>query len=102
MPQENFGKAFQRGFGKTVGFLRSRGAPPDKAEDAAQAAWVRGLQKLNQLRDESMVVSWVNAIAINVHRRASQYEARFVNLPQLNGDDGIDWPALDAASILTL
>jgi len=101
MTQEDFGKAFQSGFGKTVGLLRSRGASRDTAEDAAQAAWVRGLQKLNQLRNDAMVVAWVNTIAINVHRRTRQYEARHATLPQLRGHDGIDWPALDATWLLS-
>jgi hypothetical protein len=31
-----------------------------------------GWQKLDQLRDEAMIVSWVIAIAINYHRRGSR------------------------------
>jgi len=102
MTQEGYGQAFQSGFGKTVRLLRSRGASPDKAEDAAQAAWLRGWERLHQLRDENMVVSWVNTIAINVHRRTSQHEARYESLPELCGQAGIDLAAIDAARILTL
>jgi DNA-directed RNA polymerase specialized sigma24 family protein len=102
MTQEGYGQAFQNGFVRTVRFLRSRGASADTAEDAAQAAWVRGWERLNQLRDEGMVVSWVNTIAVNVHRRTIQYEARYEPLPELCGQAGIDLAAIDAATILTL
>ena len=102
MTSEGYGKAFQTGFGRTVGFLRSRGASPDNAEDAAQAAWLRGWERLHQLSDETMILSWVNTIAINVHRRTIQYEARYEALPELCGQGGIDLVAIDAARILTL
>jgi DNA-directed RNA polymerase specialized sigma24 family protein len=98
--EEGFGQAYQQGFGRTVRLLRSRGASMDKAEDVAQAAWFRGWQKLDQLRDEGMIVTWVNSIAINRHRRESHYEARHQSLPELCGNVGIDSAPLDAAKIL--
>jgi DNA-directed RNA polymerase specialized sigma24 family protein len=100
MTQEGYGKAYQQGFVRTVRLLRSRGASMDTAEDVAQAAWLRGWQKLHQLRDDGMVVSWVNGIAINYHRRGSQDEARYQALPELCGHIGIDLAPLDAAKIL--
>ena len=72
----------------------------DYAEDVAQAAWLRGWQKLDQLRDEGMIVSWVNSIAINCHRRDGQYEARYQHLPELCGNIGVDSAPIDAAKIL--
>ena len=102
MTQDGYGQAYQRGFTRTVRLLRSRGAPMDYAEDVAQAAWLRGWQKLDQLRDEGMIVSWVNAIAINYHRRGSQIEARYEALPELCGHMGINVAVLDAAKILNL
>ncbi|MGD1092029.1 MAG: sigma factor-like helix-turn-helix DNA-binding protein [Bryobacteraceae bacterium] len=99
MTQEGYGQAYQQGFGRTVRLLRSRGASMDNAEDAAQAAWLRGWQKLDQLRDEGMIVSWVNSIAINCHRRESQDEARYQALPELCGRVGIDLAPLDVAKI---
>jgi RNA polymerase sigma-70 factor (ECF subfamily) len=72
----------------------------DKAEDVAQAAWLQGWQKLDQLRDEGMIVSWVNAIAINCHRRGIQREARYQPLPDLYGQAGIDLAPIDAATVL--
>jgi DNA-directed RNA polymerase specialized sigma24 family protein len=49
-----------------------------------------------------MILSWVNTIAINVHRRRSQYEARYEALSDLRGQVGIDLAAIDAARILAL
>jgi DNA-directed RNA polymerase specialized sigma24 family protein len=102
MTQEGYGQAYQRGFTRTVRLLRSRGATLEHAEDFAQAAWLRGWQKLDQLRDEGMIVSWINAIALNYHRRGSQMEARYEALPELCGNMGIDVAGLDAAKILNL
>jgi DNA-directed RNA polymerase specialized sigma24 family protein len=77
MTQEGYGQAYEQGFARTVRLLRFRGASMDEAEDLAQTAWLRGWQKLDQLRDEGTIASWVNAIAINYHRRESQIEARY-------------------------
>jgi len=102
MTRETFGQAYQQGFRRTVRLLRSRGASPHSAEDVAQAAWLRGWERLHQLRDERMIVSWVNAIAVNVHRYTIHYEARYQELPDLHSSAGIDLARIDAAKILTL
>jgi DNA-directed RNA polymerase specialized sigma24 family protein len=102
MTQETYGQAYQQGFRRTVRLLRSRGATADLAEDAAQAAWLRGWERLHQLRDEKTIGSWVNAIAVNVHRYVIRYEARYQILPDLYGHGGIDLSHIDAARILTL
>jgi DNA-directed RNA polymerase specialized sigma24 family protein len=102
MTQERYGQAYQQGFGRTVRFLCSRGASRANAEDVAQAAWLRGWERLHQLRDEGKIVNWVNAIAANKHRRGSQQDARYQTLPELCGQGGIDVAAIDAARILTL
>ena len=102
MTCEGYGQAYQQGFRTTVRLLRARGASVHNAEDVAQSAWLRGWQKLDQLRDEGMVLSWVNAIAINFNRRVGQGEARFQVLPELCGNIGNDSARLDAAKILTL
>jgi DNA-directed RNA polymerase specialized sigma24 family protein len=100
MTPEEYGTAFQSGFRRTVGFLCSRGASRDTAEDVAQAAWVRGWERLHQLRDDSTILRWVNAIAMNVHRCTIQYEARYETLPELWGHRGIDSAPIDAAKVL--
>lgn len=47
----------------------------DEAEEIAQAAWVRGWECREQLRDPSLVGFWVNSIARNLFR------ARFRSTP---------------------
>ena len=100
MTQEGYGQAYRKGFVRTVRLLRSRGASMDYAEDMAQTAWLQGWKKLDQLRDEGMIVSWVNAIAINYHRRGLRTQARYQALTDLCGHIGIDLAPLDTAKIL--
>jgi len=40
----------------------------DEAEEIAQAAWVRGWEYREQLRDPGLVGYWVNSIARNLFR----------------------------------
>jgi len=63
-----YADAFQNGFGATCRFLISRGAPIDEAEEIAQAAWARGWEYREQLRDPGLVSYWVNSIARNLFR----------------------------------
>ena len=68
MTRDEYGNAYQEGFPLTVHFLVSRGVVGDDAGEAAQAAWARGWERIKQLRSASMVVAWVNSIALNLHR----------------------------------
>ncbi len=101
MTHEAFGQAYGKGRVKTVRLLRSRGASLHDAEDLAQSAWLQGWQKIDQLRDEAMIVSWVNIIALNYHRRRIRREARYQTLvTDVCGQVGMDLAPLDAAKIL--
>jgi len=103
MTQEVYGESYERCFEVTIRFLRSRGAPTrDCAEEAAQAGWARGWERLNQLRDDAMVVSWVNTIALNVYRGGIRSAAPNEVLPELPGQVGVNLAAIDAARILRL
>ncbi len=102
MTRETYGQAYQKGFRRTVRLLCARGATTEHAEDIAQAAWLRGWERLHQLRDEAMIVSWINAIAVNVHRYTVHYENRYQALPDLFGEVGVDLARIDAARILGL
>jgi RNA polymerase sigma factor (sigma-70 family) len=68
--------------------------------EAAQAAWVRGWERLGQLRDEKLVVTWVNTIALNAYRRLIRKETH----PELSEvrekSVTIDIAAMDVARIL--
>ena len=68
MTSEDYGSAYQQGYELTVRFLISRGSAPDAAEEFAQAAWVKGWERIEQLRDASMVFTWLNTIALNILR----------------------------------
>jgi DNA-directed RNA polymerase specialized sigma24 family protein len=101
MTTDGYGKAYQRGFEVTVRFLLSRGLQRDTASEVAQAAWVRGWERLNQLHDETLVVAWVNTIALNVYRRVLRREP--LNLAPSKLRDGIaviDLAAIDMARVL--
>ena len=77
MKRTEYADAFQNGYSATRRFLLSRGAGLDEAEEIAQAAWARGWEYRDQLRDPSMVSFWVNSIARNLFR------ARFRTPPVL-------------------
>lgn len=109
MTAEEYGCAFQRGYDKTVRLLVSRGVQSDWAREVAQTAWVRGLERLNQLRCDNLVVTWVNAIALNVYRRFVRKEATYRSLsdqepdqtlPKLCSEDQVNLAAIDVAQIL--
>jgi len=102
MTYEGYGQAYQQGFDRTVRLLRSRGVSVDSAEDVAQAAWLQGWRKLDQLRDEGMILNWINTIAINYHRREIRAQARYLTLFDVCGGSGPDSARLDSARILTL
>jgi len=102
MTREEYGVAYQRGYDLTVRLLVSRGAPRDGAFEAAQAAWARGWERLPQLREESLVVTWVNTIALNAYRSILRRESNFEALPELSTKTGVDLAAIDVSRILGL
>jgi RNA polymerase sigma factor (sigma-70 family) len=63
-----YAEAFETGYSATRRFLLARGAPFEEAEEIAQAAWVRGWEYRDQLRDPGLVAFWVNSIARNLFR----------------------------------
>jgi RNA polymerase sigma factor (sigma-70 family) len=74
MTREEYGDIYQAARDRTIRFLLSRGAAPGLAPDIAQSAWLRGWERLSQLRDPQMIVTWVNSIALNQYRRAIRSE----------------------------
>src|SRR5271163_1008325 len=101
MTSDGYGKAYQRGFDLTVRFLISRGVQRDNAEEAAQAAWVKGWERLGQLRKDSFVVMWVNTIAMNVHRNWLRKKRLSLASQELHYKTAaIDLAAIDVARIL--
>ena len=84
MTVEAYGQAYQTGFDRTIRLLLSRGAPIECAREAAQAAWVKGWERINQLRNESVVTTWVNTIALNCYRSFLRSENHQLPLTDLS------------------
>jgi RNA polymerase sigma-70 factor (ECF subfamily) len=105
MTSRTFGAAYSTGVKRTISFLEGRGVPRDTAEDVAQTAWFRGWQKLEQLRDDAMVVPWVNTIALNTYRRAArrvQWEQPWNPLYVDLASSHINCAAIEVAEILKI
>ena len=100
MTSEGYGLAYQKGFDITVRFLLSRGAQKEYAMEAAQGAWVRGWERLHQLRDDTKVLVWVNSIALNGYRRLAQRQPPSRELPEIVSPRGIDTARIDVHRIL--
>jgi RNA polymerase sigma factor (sigma-70 family) len=100
MTREEYGSAYQGGFPLTVRFLISRGLSYDSALDTAQAAWLKGWEHLAQLRDPSLVLTWTNSIAINIHRSYLRREPQTQTLPELVAPPRMNVASIDANRIL--
>jgi len=102
MTQEEFGTAYQSGFTLTVRFLVSRGLNYDAARETAQAAWVKGWERLEQLRNPAMILTWMNTIALNLHRSHIRRAPAEQTLPELASTPRDTLMAIDARRILRL
>ncbi|MBS1876352.1 MAG: hypothetical protein JSU00_24265 [Acidobacteria bacterium] len=100
MTREEFGSAYQSGFKVTVRFLISRGLSYDSAHETAQAAWARGWERLGQLRDSNMVLTWMNSIALNIHRSFIRREPLSQTLPELSTAPKVNLAAIDVRRAL--
>jgi DNA-directed RNA polymerase specialized sigma24 family protein len=69
MTREEFGNMYEQAYGRTVAFLLSSGACATIAVDVVQSLWMRGWERLSQLRDRRFLLTWINTIALNEYRR---------------------------------
>ena len=99
MTRDEYGRAFQAGFRVTVHFLSSRGILGDAAGEAAQAAWVRGWEHIEQLRSANLVVTWVNSIALNLYRSHLRQPV-FESLQDFPVPPQTDFASIDSCKIL--
>jgi RNA polymerase sigma factor (sigma-70 family) len=99
--REEYGNAYIAGFGRTARFLISRGVPPGHAEELSQAAWVRGWERLHQLRGESGVSTWVNTIALNLFRNELRREKSAEPLAKIQSSFRMDTASIDIGRILS-
>jgi RNA polymerase sigma factor (sigma-70 family) len=100
MTREEYGAAYKKGYNLTVRFLVSRGLSYDSAQETAQAAWVKGWERLGQLRDQNMVLTWMNSIALNIHRSCMRREPFLQTLPELATPPKVNLAAIDVRRIL--
>jgi RNA polymerase sigma factor (sigma-70 family) len=100
MTRDEYGNAYKKGYERTVQFLVSRGLSPDSANETAQAAWARGWERLGQLRDSKMVMTWMNTIAINLFRNSLRRKPLLEMLPDVLDSPTIDLAAIDVQGIL--
>lgn len=78
---EAFAKAYEKYLPRTTALLLSRRAPPELAEETSQAAWVRGWERRYQLRSDSLVLPWINSIALNILRGHFRNQYRSIQFP---------------------
>jgi len=76
MTRSDYGRAYEQGFQPTVRFLVCKGVPKDSAEEIAQAAWTRGWERIDQLREKEVLRTWINTIALNMYRRNTHIDSR--------------------------
>ena len=100
MTSEEYGSAYGKGFIRTVRLLSMRGLSCDGAQELAQAAWVRGWERLAQLRDPKMVVTWINSIALNMFRTSLRREPFLQELPEVLTPPTVNLAAIDVQRIL--
>ncbi len=94
MTRDEYGRAYQHGYDLTVRLLLSRGVRPEPAREVAQAAWVRGWERVAQLREDKLVVNWVNSIALNLYRSVLRQPV-FQELPELRAAPKVNLAAID-------
>ena len=100
MTQEDYGNAYQRGFALTVRFLLSRGIRGETALEFAQSGWARGWERKSQLRNEKMVATWVNSIALNHYREwLRKHESQQI-LTDLPGGEETNLAVMDMNRLL--
>jgi len=100
MTREEFGTAYEKGYKLTTRFLVSRGLSGETARETAQAAWARGWEKLAQLRDPKMVMTWMNSIALNLYRSSLRREPFLQELPELAAPAKMHLAAIDVERVL--
>jgi RNA polymerase sigma factor (sigma-70 family) len=66
----------------------------------AQAAWARGWERVNQLRNESLILTWINAIALNCYRSSLRKSPQLEQLPEIPSPASINLAAIDIEQIL--
>ena len=67
MTVDEYASAYQRNFPVVVGFFVSRGLSCDDAREYVQAAWAKGWERKEQLRNPRCLLPWIISIARNIY-----------------------------------
>lgn len=103
MDAATFSDIYQEGLPRTTRFLLSLGFPRDTVGEIAQTAWSRAWERLDQLRDESKMLSWVNTIALNDARKTLRRAKQHVSItPDRERITTLNVAAIDISKILEL
>jgi RNA polymerase sigma factor (sigma-70 family) len=80
----------------------SLGATSDTAEEVAQAAWARGWERRDQIRNPGSVGAWVNSIAKNIFRNGLRQEQRRESVSETDSatQDGSPFALMEVKNIL--
>jgi DNA-directed RNA polymerase specialized sigma24 family protein len=103
MTRTQFGDAYKIGLRRTIAFLLSRGVPRDAVADVAQSAWMRGWERLQQLRDDRMILPWICTIALNQYRQIARTRSLEEEWKPAHADlltTALNCAAIDIAGIL--
>jgi RNA polymerase sigma-70 factor (ECF subfamily) len=101
--REQFGRAYEQGgYRRTLNRLSKLGVRREQAEDLVQSAWLRGFERLGQLREQTSLLSWVDAIAVNFLRTATRRSRPAEQLPEgePGGDIGVDLLSIEVSEAL--
>lgn len=83
MTSEEYADAYTRTFKLAVRFWVSRGVPYDDAVESVQAAWAKGWECRDQLRQPGSVLPWIISIAGNIRKTTLRQQQREVAAPDL-------------------
>jgi RNA polymerase sigma factor (sigma-70 family) len=69
--------------------------------DTAQAAWTKGWERREQLRQPGLVLTWTNSIALNIYRNMLRREPQGQPLLEFETPTSLNVAAIDVERILT-
>lgn len=76
MTAEDYTRGYEGRFDVIVRFFLSRGIPYDDAIECVQAAWAKGWERREQLRDSTRVMPWIISIARNLRNTSLKEHLR--------------------------
>jgi DNA-directed RNA polymerase specialized sigma24 family protein len=98
--RKEFSLAYEKGHRQTENFLISKGLNDDQAREKAQAAWARGWERRFQLKDKEKTLSWINTIALNLHRSSIRKVSREEPVGEIPSPPQVNLSSIDLENML--